>query len=61
MKAKPTAVEGIYKHLFKACFLNVYKNNNDIASYNFCQQCKDYFAIVRANRSNRIFFAISFL
>lgn len=29
--------------------------------YNFCQQCKDYFATARATGSNRILFAATFL
>lgn len=59
-KARPAAAKNSCEHPFKVCFSNVYKNDNQMAYYNFCQQCKDHFATARVKRPNRIIFAISF-
>lgn len=61
MEARPATVEDSCKHLFKARFPNVYKDNNNIVCYNFCQKCKDYFATVRAKKPNYIPFVVFFL
>ena len=46
--------------LLKACSPNIYCVKSHIDYYNFCQQCKDYFAIARATRANRILFCLVF-
>ena len=43
-----------------ACFPDIYHGKSYIDCYNFCQQCKDYFATAKAMRLIRIFFAASF-
>ena len=40
---------------------DIYCDTSYIEYYNFCQQCKDYFAIVRATKPNQIPFAAFFL
>ena len=60
MEAKPTAIEGPQKCPFKARFPDVYRGDNHMACYNFCQQCEDYFATVGTKRPNCIPFAASF-
>lgn len=48
MESRPVATESTCKYLFKAQFLDVYRSDNYIICNNFCQKCKDHFAIVRA-------------
>ena len=45
----------------KAHFSDVYRAKSHIDCFNFCQQCKDYFATAGATRPTRIPFAASFL
>ena len=45
----------------KARSPDVYCGKSYIEYYNFCKQCKDYFATARAKDPNRIPFAASFL
>ena len=47
--------------LFKAWNPNFYYRSLHIECYYFCQQCKDYFNIIRATSHKRILFAASFL
>lgn len=61
MKTRLAAVKNSWKHLLMVRFLDVYRNDNHIAYYNFCQQYKDYFVIAKAKRSNCIPFIASFL
>lgn len=61
IEARFTAVKGPHECFLKAYFFDVYKNNNKIVCYNFCQQCKNYFAIARAKGLKHIFFVVSFL
>ena len=44
----------------KARFPDIYHGKSHMNCYNFCQQCEDYFATVRAMKSTQIFFAASF-
>lgn len=61
MKARPAAAKDFCEHLLKTYFPNVYKSDNYIAYYNFCQQCINYFATARIKKASRILFTISFL
>lgn len=61
IKAKLAVVEGSCKHFFKARFSNIYRGNNHIACWKFCQQYKDYFTITKVKRPNCILFAAFFL
>ncbi len=45
----------------KATIPDVYCGRSHMECYNFCQQCKDHFAICGATRPNWIPFAVSFL
>lgn len=54
------AIKAPYKCFLKAYFLDIYRNNNQIACYNFCQQYNNHFAITGAKGSNCIPFAIFF-
>ena len=44
----------------KARFPNLYCGKTHMECYNFCQECKDYFAIAEAKKHNRVSFAITF-
>ena len=44
----------------KAHSPDVYRRKSHIDCYNFCQQCKDYFATIRATGPTQILFATSF-
>ena len=46
--------------LLKVCSPNMNHGKSHIKCYNFCQQCEDYFATVKAKGVNQIFFAMSF-
>ena len=48
IEARPMAVKNPCKCFFKAYFFDVYKNNNQMACYKCCQQCKEHFSIARA-------------
>lgn len=61
MKTRLATAESPCERLFKTCFLDIYRSNNHIAYYNFCQYWKDYFATAKAKGPNRIPFAVSFL
>lgn len=61
MEAKPATTEGPQERPLKARLPDVYRGDNHMACYNFCQQCKDHFATAGAKRPNRISFAASFL
>lgn len=61
MKARLAAIKSPHKRPFKAQFPNVYKGDNYMACYKFCQQCKNHFVTARAKRSNHILFPIFFL
>ena len=60
MKARPIAAEALREHLLKARLPDIYKSDNHMACYNFCQQCNDHFATVGAKKPNRILFAAFF-
>lgn len=55
MKARLAAIKGPCEHFLKARLLDVYRDDNHMACYNFSQQCKDHFATDRAKRPNGIF------
>lgn len=55
IEAKSVATKNSCECCFKACFFDAYKTNNHMACNNFCQQCKNYFAIAKAIESNCIF------
>lgn len=61
MKAKPAAVKDLRERLLKVWFPNIYRNDNYMASYNFCQQCNDYFVTAKTKIANCICFVASFL
>lgn len=60
IKIRPSIAEDLCKCLFKAFFANIYRDDNYIICYNFCQKYKDYFAIVGAKRPNHILFTAFF-
>ncbi len=55
------ASKGKSRDKLKAKTSDVYRGRSHMESYNFCQQCKDHFAICGATRPNQIPFATSFL
>lgn len=55
IKTRAVATESSCKCFFKARFLDIYRDNNHIVYYNFCQQYKDYFAIVKTIKPTCIF------
>lgn len=61
IEARPAIAKGLFKHFFKARFFDVYINDNYLACYNFCQQCKYYFATIGAKAPNCILFVAFFL
>ena len=56
-----TFPEGPRERPLKARFPDVYRGENHLDCYNFCQQCEDHFATAGAKGPNRIPFAASFL
>ena len=48
------------KRPLKARFPDLYHNKTHMECYNFCQQCKDYFATVGAKEHSRLLFATIF-
>ena len=56
----PVVISKMPWEKLKAYSPNVYYVKSHIDCYNFCQQCKNYFATARATRPNRIFFAAFF-
>ena len=60
IEASTVAKEGPRGHPLKARFPDVYRGDNHMACYNFCQQCKDHFATVGAKGPHRIPFGASF-
>lgn len=61
---KPTfalMLEEPCERLLKTWFPDVYRSDNYMDYYNFCQECEDHFTTVGAKRSNRIFFTTFFL
>lgn len=50
----------LQEYFLKACFLKLYLSNSHLACYKFCNQCKDYFDITKAIKSNQILFIASF-
>ena len=52
--------DGPCERLVKARFFDFYRVKTNIECYNFCQQCKDYFATTGAKGHNRIPFATNF-
>lgn len=61
MKTRPIATKGFYERAFITHFFDIYKDDNYMTYYNFCQQYEDYFAIAKAKRPNCITFAAFFL
>ena len=61
MEARTVATEGPRERLLKARFSDIYRGDNHMACYNFCQQCKDHFATAGVKGPNRIPFTASFL
>ena len=61
MGAKTPAIEGSRERPLKARLPDVYRGDNHMACYNFCQQYKDHFATAGAKGPNRIPFTASFL
>lgn len=57
MKARLAAAESSCKHFVKIQFPDVYKSDDHMAYYTFCQQYKDHFGIIRAKVFNHISFA----
>ena len=60
LEAKVPASDEPLEKLLKARSPDVYRGKSHMECYNFCQQCKDHFAIARAKGPNRILFAASF-
>lgn len=60
IEVRTATAKDFYKHLLKVCFLDVYRDDNYIACYNFCQQCKDNFPTIKIKKPNHIFFAVFF-
>lgn len=60
MEAKTAATKSPQKRLLKAGFLDIYRGDNHMACYNFCQECKGHFATAGAKELNRILFIASF-
>ena len=60
MEVSTIAKEGPQERPLKARFPNVYKGDNHMACYNFCQECEDYFATAGAKGPNCIPFAAFF-
>ena len=60
IETKPAAIKDPQKCLQKAWLPDVYRSNNHMACYNFCQQCEDYFTTARAKRPDCIPFAAFF-
>ena len=61
MEAKPATTKDPRKRRFKARLPNIYRSDNYMVSYNFCQQCKDHFATAKAKKLNHILFGVFFL
>lgn len=61
IEARLTAAKFSYKRFFKARFSDLWKSDNHITCYNFCQQCKDHFATAGAKKPNHISFTIFFI
>ena len=61
LEARAPLFDGPREKLLKARSPDVYRGMSHMECYNFCQQCKDHFAIAGAKGPNRIPFAISFL
>lgn len=49
-----------FQRLFKAKFPNVYHGKTHMECYNFCQQCKNYFAMAGVKVPNYILFVVFF-
>ena len=50
-----------YKRPLKARFPELYYGKTHMECYNFCQQCKDYFATTGAKRPHRVLFITTLL
>ena len=61
LKARAPPSDGSREKLLKARSPDVYSGKSHMECYNFCQQCKNHFAIAGAKGPNRILFAASFL
>ena len=61
LKALTPPSDDNHEKPLKAKLPDVYCSKFHMECYNFCQQCKDYFATARAKGPNRIPFAASFL
>ena len=61
MGVKPAATKGPRERPLKARLPDVYRGNNHMACYNFCQQYEDHFATAGVKRLTCISFATSFL
>lgn len=53
--------EDLWERLLKVRFPDIYQGKTDMKCYNFCQRCKDYFAITGTKGPNCISFITSFL
>ena len=61
LKAHISLFDGSCKKPLKAESSNIYCDKFHMEYYNFCQQFKDYFSIVKVKGLNYIFFAVFFL
>lgn len=61
LKAQAPPFDGLHKKPLKAKLSDVYCGKSYIECYNFCQQCKNYFANAGAKGPNGILFTPFFL
>lgn len=61
LSAAISNLSDIRESLYKVMAPDIYYDKLHIECYNFCQQCKDHFAITGAIGHNRVFFATTFL
>ena len=61
LEAQASSSDRPYEKQLKARSPEIYYGKSHMECYNFCQQCKDYFAIAGGKSSNYILFATSFL
>ena len=54
-------LDSFSKRLLKAQFLDLYRNKFYMEYYNFCHQCKDYFATASTKDLSRVSFAATLL
>ncbi len=56
-----TSKDGAKDKAIKAKLSDVYHSKSHMKCYNFCQQCKNHFAIIEAIKPNQIPFTTFFL